>query len=191
MALGSCVGLNIDVTVLIVLGASQARLMSMPMLVWGLWRPLSALCYDFLLLLQLAFQRGLITAEERARVFGVMRSLGLAIWHEVCTLDVLMQVMSSPTSSWHVLQAVLHHTVLAYILPVLCSECFSPPITAIPVLYGAVQKCRSDIFAYLGSCLLLWLNDVCLLGPGGHHTTARWHPASSFHEWHRRGCLCE
>jgi len=25
-------------------------------------------------------------------VFGVMRQLGLAIWHEVCTLDVLMQV---------------------------------------------------------------------------------------------------
>lgn len=42
--------------------------------------------------LQLAYQRGYITAEERSRVFGVMRSLGLALWHEVCTLDVLMQV---------------------------------------------------------------------------------------------------
>lgn len=47
----------------------------------------------FFCLLQLAFQRGFITAEERARVFGVMRSLGLALWHEVCTLDVLMQVL--------------------------------------------------------------------------------------------------
>jgi hypothetical protein len=27
-------------------------------------------------------------------VFGVMRQLGLAIWHEVCTTDVLMQVGS-------------------------------------------------------------------------------------------------
>lgn len=44
-------------------------------------------------LLQLAFQRGCITAEERSRVFGVMRQLGLALWHEVCTLDVLMQVL--------------------------------------------------------------------------------------------------
>ncbi|KAL3154556.1 hypothetical protein ABBQ32_014013 [Trebouxia sp. C0010 RCD-2024] len=52
---------------------------------------------DMALTTQLAFQRGLITAEERARVFGVMRSLGLAIWHEVCTLDVLMQGLEDTT----------------------------------------------------------------------------------------------
>ncbi len=45
-------------------------------------------------MLQLAYQRGYISAEERRRVFGVMRQLGLAIWHEVCTTDVLMQVGS-------------------------------------------------------------------------------------------------
>ncbi len=47
-----------------------------------------------LYVLQLAYQRGYISAEERRRVFGVMRQLGLAIWHEVCTTDVLMQVGS-------------------------------------------------------------------------------------------------
>ena len=46
--------------------------------------------------LQLAYQRGHISAEERQRVFGVMRQLGLAIWHEVCTTEVLMQVGSCP-----------------------------------------------------------------------------------------------
>ena len=44
------------------------------------------------IVLQLAYQRGYISAEERRRVFGVMRQLGLAIWHEVCTTEVLMQV---------------------------------------------------------------------------------------------------
>ena len=43
-------------------------------------------------MLQLAYQRGFISADERRRVFGVMRQLGLAIWHDVCTVDVLMQV---------------------------------------------------------------------------------------------------
>ena len=46
------------------------------------------------IVLQLAYQRGYISAEERRRVFGVMRQLGLAIWHEVCTTEVLMQVGS-------------------------------------------------------------------------------------------------
>lgn len=45
-----------------------------------------------LCVLQLAYQRGMITEQERERVFNVMRSLGLALWHEVCTLEVLMQV---------------------------------------------------------------------------------------------------
>lgn len=49
---------------------------------------LSSLCS-----LQLAYQRGMITKVERERVFNVMRSLGLALWHEVCTVDLLMQVM--------------------------------------------------------------------------------------------------
>ena len=35
----------------------------------------------------------MITKQERNRVFNVMRTLGLALWHEVCTLDVLMQVI--------------------------------------------------------------------------------------------------
>lgn len=35
----------------------------------------------------------MITKVERERVFNVMRSLGLALWHEVCTVDLLMQVM--------------------------------------------------------------------------------------------------
>lgn len=47
---------------------------------------------DMALTTQLAFQRGLISEHERQRVFNVMRGLGLAVWHEVCTLDVLMQV---------------------------------------------------------------------------------------------------
>lgn len=49
---------------------------------------------DIDIVLQLAYQRGYISAEERQRVFGVMRQLGLAIWHEVCTTEVLMQVGS-------------------------------------------------------------------------------------------------
>lgn len=46
----------------------------------------------WLCFLQLAYQRSMITKQERDRVFNVMRTLGLALWHEVCTLDVLMQV---------------------------------------------------------------------------------------------------
>ena len=33
---------------------------------------------------QLAHQRGLITLEERERVFKVMQDLGLALWDDVC-----------------------------------------------------------------------------------------------------------
>ena len=47
---------------------------------------------DMALTTQLAYQRGLITEHERNRVLNVMRALGLALWHEVCTVDVLMQV---------------------------------------------------------------------------------------------------
>ena len=46
---------------------------------------------DMALTTQLAYQRGYINADERRRVFGVMRQLGLALWHNVCTDDVLMQ----------------------------------------------------------------------------------------------------
>ncbi|DBB04101.1 TPA: hypothetical protein ACH3X1_013153 [Trebouxia sp. C0004] len=52
---------------------------------------------DMALTTQLAYQRGFISAEERRRVFGVMRQLGLAIWHEVCTTDVLMQGLEDTT----------------------------------------------------------------------------------------------
>ena len=41
----------------------------------------------------------MITKVERERVFNVMRSLGLALWHEVCTVDLLMQVMLLTTHS--------------------------------------------------------------------------------------------
>ncbi|KAL0040782.1 hypothetical protein WJX79_005390 [Trebouxia sp. C0005] len=52
---------------------------------------------DMALTTQLAYQRGYISSEERRRVFGVMRQLGLAIWHEVCTIDVLMQGLEDTT----------------------------------------------------------------------------------------------
>ncbi|KAL0055706.1 hypothetical protein WJX82_003462 [Trebouxia sp. C0006] len=52
---------------------------------------------DMALTTQLAYQRGYISAEERRRVFGVMRQLGLAIWHEVCTTEVLMQGLEDTT----------------------------------------------------------------------------------------------
>lgn len=42
--------------------------------------------------MQLAFQRGLITANERDRVYKVMLDLGLALWDEVCTVPMLMKV---------------------------------------------------------------------------------------------------
>lgn len=52
---------------------------------------------DMALTTQLAYQRGYISSEERRRVFGVMRQLGLAIWHEVCTVEVLMQGLEDTT----------------------------------------------------------------------------------------------
>ena len=43
--------------------------------------------------LQLAYQRGMITLDERERVFKVMTNLGLALWHDVCDdHDMLWQV---------------------------------------------------------------------------------------------------
>ena len=69
----------------------------------------------FLWLVQLAFQRGYITAEERSRVFDVMRHLGLALWHEVCSLDVLMQVrlvgLGPPIGSLCLATFLLHQAV--------------------------------------------------------------------------------
>ena len=44
--------------------------------------------------LQLAFQRGMLTEDERDRVFNVMTALGLRLWDDVCTVPVLMKVTS-------------------------------------------------------------------------------------------------
>ena len=55
--------------------------------------------------LQLAFQRGMLTEDERDRVFNVMTALGLRLWDDVCTVPVLMKVSfemlgSSVTLAW-------------------------------------------------------------------------------------------
>ena len=42
---------------------------------------------------QIAYQRGMITAAERDRTYAVMHRLGLALWHDVCNnLPMLLQV---------------------------------------------------------------------------------------------------
>ena len=50
--------------------------------------------YTFPVCLQLAFQRGMLTEDERDRVFNVMTALGLRLWDDVCTVPVLMKVRS-------------------------------------------------------------------------------------------------
>lgn len=42
---------------------------------------------------QIAFQRGYITASERDRTFAVMHQLGLALWHDACSnIPMLLRV---------------------------------------------------------------------------------------------------
>lgn len=41
---------------------------------------------------QLAFARGLITFEERARVIGIMQRFNLPLWHPVCSVNLFMKV---------------------------------------------------------------------------------------------------
>lgn len=61
---------------------------------------------DMALTTQLAYQRGFISADERRRVFGVMRQLGLAIWHDVCNVEVFMQGLEDTTRQRDGLQRV-------------------------------------------------------------------------------------
>ena len=43
--------------------------------------------------MQIAFQRGMISAAERDRTYAVMQRLGLSLWHETCNkTDMLLQV---------------------------------------------------------------------------------------------------
>jgi 3-dehydroquinate synthetase len=51
-----------------------------------------AVSIDMALSTELAFGRGLLTSEQRLRVLRLMRGLRLPLWHEACTLDVLMKV---------------------------------------------------------------------------------------------------
>lgn len=53
------------------------------------------------LCLQLAYQRGMLTEDERDRVFNVMTALGLRLWDDVCTVPVLMKVSSQETWFQH------------------------------------------------------------------------------------------
>jgi 3-dehydroquinate synthase len=52
---------------------------------------------DMALTTQLAYQRGLLSAEDRDRVYKVMLDLGLALWDEVCTVPVLMKGLHDTT----------------------------------------------------------------------------------------------
>ncbi|KAK9819718.1 hypothetical protein WJX72_001641 [[Myrmecia] bisecta] len=62
---------------------------------------------DMALTTQLAFQRGLISEEQRARVYGVMNKLGLALWHDVCNdTKMLLKGLADTTLARDGLQRV-------------------------------------------------------------------------------------
>ena len=45
--------------------------------------------------LQIAYNRGMITAADRDRTYAVMQRFGLALWHETCNnMPMLLQVQS-------------------------------------------------------------------------------------------------
>lgn len=51
-----------------------------------------AVAIDMALSTELAFGRGLLSPQQRLRVLQVMRDLQLPLWHECCSLDLLMKV---------------------------------------------------------------------------------------------------
>jgi 3-dehydroquinate synthase len=51
-----------------------------------------AVSIDMALSCELAYGRGLLSAQQRLRVLGVMRDLRLPLWHDSCNLDLLMKV---------------------------------------------------------------------------------------------------
>lgn len=51
-----------------------------------------AVSVDMALSAELAYGRGLLSAQERLRVLGVMVDLNLPLWHEAANLDLLMKV---------------------------------------------------------------------------------------------------
>lgn len=54
--------------------------------------PGEAVAVDMALSTELAYGRGLLSAQQRLRVLGVMRALHLPLWHESCNLDLLVKV---------------------------------------------------------------------------------------------------
>lgn len=51
-----------------------------------------AVAIDMALSTELSYGRGLLSAQQRLRVLGVMRGLGLPLWHSTCNVDLLMKV---------------------------------------------------------------------------------------------------
>lgn len=45
--------------------------------------------------MQLAYNRGLVSLEERNRVYRVMKALQLPFWHPVCCTKLFYKVRSS------------------------------------------------------------------------------------------------
>jgi 3-dehydroquinate synthase len=51
-----------------------------------------AVSIDMALSCELSYGRGLLSPQQRLRVLGVMRDLRLPLWHDSCSLDLLMKV---------------------------------------------------------------------------------------------------
>lgn len=51
-----------------------------------------AVAIDMALSTELAFGRGLLSSQQRLRVLQVMRDLELPLWHDCCSLNLIMKV---------------------------------------------------------------------------------------------------
>lgn len=51
-----------------------------------------AVAIDMALSTELAYGRGLLTQQQRARVLGLMLALRLPLWHQACSLQLFMKV---------------------------------------------------------------------------------------------------
>lgn len=51
-----------------------------------------AVAIDMALSTELAWGRGLLSDEEQGRVLGLLRGLGLPLWHDSCSVKLFMKV---------------------------------------------------------------------------------------------------
>lgn len=60
-----------------------------------------AVAIDMALSTELAYGRGLLTSDQRLRVLKLLATLKLPLWHETCSVDLLMKVRGGGTGRMH------------------------------------------------------------------------------------------